>query len=53
MPETNRPPSQPPTQGEKEMPGGKGGGTDDKTGPGTDKSGTGQGGDKPSGGDRR
>lgn len=37
-----------PTPGEKEQPGGKGGGAPDKSGPGTDKSGTGQGGDRPS-----
>ena len=35
-----------PTPGEREKPGGKGGGTPDK--PGTDKTGSGQGGDKPS-----
>ena len=47
MPEPN------PTSGEKEKPGGPGGGTPDKTGPGTDKGGTGKGGDKPSGGGGR
>jgi hypothetical protein len=40
-----------PTSGEKDNPGGKGGGTPDKTGAGTDKGGTktGQGTDTPSG----
>ena len=39
-----------PTQGEREKPGGPGGGTPDKTGTGTNKPGTGTGGDKPAGG---
>ena len=40
-----------PTSGEKDNPGGKGGGTPDKSGPGTDKTGTktGQGTDHPQG----
>jgi len=38
-----------PTQGERERPGGPGGGTPDKSGTGTDKGGSGQGGDKPGG----
>jgi hypothetical protein len=39
-----------PTSGEREQPGGVGGGSPDKGGSSGDKGGTGQGGDKPSGG---
>jgi len=38
-----------PTSGEKERPGGVGGGSPDKSGSGTDKGGSGQGGDRPTG----